>query len=74
MQVFKHAILQLADNPLYAEAIRAQSEPLVEAEGWTKASLSKMTKLDAFLKESQRFNGSDLCTYFSWLYFPLFFS
>ncbi|KAI1792193.1 hypothetical protein LXA43DRAFT_1133358 [Ganoderma leucocontextum] len=49
-QVFKHAILQLVEKP-----------PARRSHPWPKVSLAEMTKLDAFLKESQRFNGSDPC-------------
>ena len=59
-QAFNHAILHLADEPAIALAIREQTEKIVDEEGWTKVSLSKMTKLDAFLRESQRLNGSNL--------------
>ena len=31
---------------------------IVEAEGWTKISMEKMRKLDSFMKESHRLNGS----------------
>ena len=59
-QAFNHAILHLADEPAIVQAIREQTEKIVDEEGWTKVSLSKMTKLDAFLRESQRLNGSNL--------------
>ena len=34
-------------------------ETIVEAEGWSKAALAGMNKIDSFLKESQRVAGSD---------------
>lgn len=34
--------------------MREEVEAIVEAEGWTKASMGKMRKLDGFVKESQR--------------------
>ncbi|KAM5543812.1 hypothetical protein V8D89_002429 [Ganoderma adspersum] len=57
---FNHAILHLADEPELVQAMREETEKIVDSEGWTKASLAKMTKLDAFLRESQRLNGSNL--------------
>lgn len=35
--------------------MREEIEQVVKREGWSKASLDKMYKLDSFLKESQRF-------------------
>ena len=37
--------------------LRAEIEPIVAADGWTKAAMGKMWKLDSFLRESQRYNG-----------------
>ena len=42
-QAFNHAILHLADGPAIVQAIREQTEKIVDEEGWTKVSLSKMT-------------------------------
>ncbi len=36
---------------------RPRRLPSTQAEGWTTASLAKMTELDAFLKGSQRLSG-----------------
>ncbi|KAI0368876.1 cytochrome P450 [Pilatotrama ljubarskyi] len=52
-----HAIYHLADHPEYIQALREEIEPIVKEEGWTKNAMSKMWKLDSFLKESQRYNG-----------------
>jgi hypothetical protein len=38
------------------EPLREEIETLVKEEGWTKASVMKMRKLDSFLKESIRMN------------------
>ena len=42
--------------------MRAEIDPIVQAEGWTAKALSKMDKLDSFLKESQRYDGVGLST------------
>jgi Cytochrome P450 len=44
----------LAAHPEYAKPLREEIEPLVSKEGWTKATVMKMYKLDSFLKESMR--------------------
>ncbi|KAI0059480.1 cytochrome P450 [Artomyces pyxidatus] len=59
---FTHAIYHLAANPEYIQPMRDEVEAVVAAEGWTKASLQKMRKVDSFLRESQRFNGLGLVT------------
>ena len=37
--------------------LREEIEAIVAANGWTKASIGKMWKLDSLMRESQRFNG-----------------
>ena len=39
------------------QPLRDEIEPIIATEGWTKAGLSKMWKVDSFLRESQRVNG-----------------
>ena len=55
-----HALYDLAASPEYIEPLREEVEAITAAEGWTKAAMGKMRKLDSFLKESQRFNGIGL--------------
>ncbi len=50
-------LYDLATRPEYIQPLREEIEPLLAAEGWTKAAMSKMWKLDSFLKESMRYNG-----------------
>ncbi|OCH95706.1 cytochrome P450 [Obba rivulosa] len=52
-----HALYHLAENPSILYEIRQEVDPVIKEEGWTKASLAKLWKLDSFMKESQRFNG-----------------
>jgi hypothetical protein len=36
--------------------MREEAERVVREEGWTKAALNSMVKIDSFLRESQRLN------------------
>lgn len=54
---FTHALYDLAAMPNYIQPMREEVETVVKKEGWSKVALTKMRKLDSFLKESQRFNG-----------------
>nr|VWO98890.1 Uncharacterized protein [Ganoderma boninense] len=55
-----HVLYDLAANPEYMEPLREEVEAITATDGWTKAAMGKMRKLDSFLKESQRFNGIGL--------------
>ncbi|KAI9060502.1 cytochrome P450 [Trametes sanguinea] len=55
-----HAIYHLAERPEYLQDLREEVEPILRDEGWTKTSISKMWKIDSFLRESQRYNGVNL--------------
>ncbi|KAJ7233059.1 cytochrome P450 [Mycena rebaudengoi] len=54
---FTHLIFDLAANPSYCKPLREEVEAIVNEEGWTKASMAKMHKVDSFLRESSRFHG-----------------
>ncbi|KAI6040001.1 cytochrome P450 [Pisolithus marmoratus] len=54
---FSQALLNLADHPQYAQELRDEVDAVVSKYGWTKEALSKMQKVDSFLKETQRFEG-----------------
>ena len=60
LQSISHALLHLAAEPKYIQPLREEVEAIVAAEGWTKAAMGKMWKIDSFLKESQRVNGVGL--------------
>ncbi|KAI6131899.1 cytochrome P450 [Pisolithus thermaeus] len=51
------ALLNLADNPQHAQTLREEVDAVISKYGWTKEALSKMRKVDSFLKETQRFEG-----------------
>ena len=55
-----HALYHLAALPEYQQLLREEVDTLVSAEGWSKATMGKMWRLDSFLKESQRYNGISL--------------
>ena len=57
------ALLDLAAHPEYIEPLRQEAQSLVSAEGsfnLRPSALAKLSKMDSFLKESQRFNHANL--------------
>ena len=44
-------------------------EPIIEEEGWSKAAVAKMYKVDSFMKETQRMHGLSLGEYRYSVYF-----
>ncbi|KAJ7124671.1 cytochrome P450 [Mycena crocata] len=52
------ALYDLTAYPEHIPEMRAEAERVVEAEGWTKAALGNMHKIDSFLRESQRMRGA----------------
>ncbi|KAI0071402.1 cytochrome P450 [Panus rudis PR-1116 ss-1] len=52
-----HALLHLAANPAYLQPLREEIETVVAKDGWTRAGIQKMRKLDSFLMESSRLHG-----------------
>ncbi|KAI0070826.1 cytochrome P450 [Panus rudis PR-1116 ss-1] len=52
---FTHALYHLAAAPEYIKPLREEVETIVKSEGWTKAAMQKMRKVDSFLRECQRF-------------------
>ena len=57
-KVLTHILYDLATYTSYIEPLREEISMIVEAEGWNKVSMEKMRKLDSFMKESHRLNGS----------------
>jgi hypothetical protein len=60
-QTVTHALFDLASNPEYLKPLREEVEEATEREGWTKAALDQMCKLDSFVKESQRLRPTSVC-------------
>ncbi|KAI9509455.1 cytochrome P450 [Russula earlei] len=50
-------LYRLLAHPEYVEPLRQEVEAVVAKEGWTKAGMDKMTKIDSFVRETQRLNG-----------------
>jgi cytochrome P450 len=59
-QSLTHALHHLAAEPRYVQMLRNEVETIIASDGWSKQSLGKMRKLDSFLKESQRYNGTNV--------------
>ena len=57
LQSFVHALFHLAAEPHYIGPLREEIESVIKEEGFTKIAMTKMWKLDSFMKESQRMNG-----------------
>jgi len=46
----------LAEYPEHAQTLREEVQEIIDREGWTYAAITKMVKVDSFIKESQRLN------------------
>jgi hypothetical protein len=57
IQVLAQILCRLVSNPEYIEPLRQEVEAVIAEEGWTKAGIDKMRKLDSFLREIQRTEG-----------------
>jgi hypothetical protein len=62
-QAFTAAVYNLAVYSEYIVPLREEIEEAVRSEGWTKAGMGKLYKLDSFVKESARMTGQGICTY-----------
>ncbi|KAH9072830.1 cytochrome P450 [Lactarius deliciosus] len=62
MQTFINVFYRLLSNPEYVEPLRHDLEIAVAKEGWTKAGMDKMHKIDSFLRETQRLDGLNSLT------------
>ncbi|KAH9829922.1 cytochrome P450, partial [Rhodofomes roseus] len=49
---FTHALYHLAAKPAYAGPLREEIERVVSEDGWTRAALGRMWRLESFLKDS----------------------
>lgn len=57
LQKLTYALYRLAANPQYVAPLREEVEACVARDGWSKAALQKMVKVDSFLREVQRVDG-----------------
>ncbi|KAF8989851.1 cytochrome P450 [Cyathus striatus] len=51
---FLQALYYLAANLAYIVPLREEVEAVVSQNGWSKASMDKLTKVDSFIREAQR--------------------
>ncbi|KAI0277140.1 cytochrome P450 [Russula aff. rugulosa BPL654] len=54
------ALYRLLANPENIEPLRQEVDAVIREEGWTKAGVDKMHKIDSFLRETQRVDGVSL--------------
>ncbi|KAF8463174.1 cytochrome P450 [Russula ochroleuca] len=57
---FTQMLYRLLANPKYVEPLRQEVDAVIREEGWTKAGIDKMHKIDSFLRETQRLDGLTL--------------
>jgi hypothetical protein len=50
-------LYRLLANPEYIEPLREEVDAVIKEEGWTKAGIDKMHKIDSFIRETQRLGG-----------------
>lgn len=56
-QAFTHTLYTLAANPDSVTELRAEAEGVLAEHGRSKAAMSKLYKLDAYVKEVMRLQG-----------------
>jgi cytochrome P450 len=56
-QTFVQVLYRLLANPDYIEPLRQEVEAVIREEGWTKAGIDKMYKIDSIIRETQRIDG-----------------
>jgi cytochrome P450 len=61
MQTLTNVLYRLISNPEYVESLRHDVETAVSKEGWTKAGMDKMHKIDSFIRETQRVDDLNSC-------------
>ena len=65
-QTVTHSLYNLATHPEYVQPLREEIEAVIQEQGWSKASVANMTKLDSFVKETMRLSPIAACTYLIW--------
>jgi len=50
-------LYRLLVQPEYMEPLRQEADAAISEEGWTRAAIDKMDKMDSFLRETQRSDG-----------------
>lgn len=54
---FTQALYALAAHPEFLGPMREEVEHVIKEEGWTKAAMQKLRRVDSFMKECQRYFG-----------------
>ena len=54
-------LYRLLAHPDHLEPLREEVDAVIKDEGWTKAGVDKMYKIDSFLRETQRLDGISTC-------------
>ena len=57
MHWIPYSVLTVISSPEYMQPLREEVESIANEQGWTKASIFNMRKLDSFLREAQRLGG-----------------
>ncbi|KAH9975530.1 cytochrome P450 [Lactifluus volemus] len=57
---FIQVLYRLLLHPEYIQPLREEVEAVVAEEGWTKAGMDKMYKIDSFIRETQRLDGLNI--------------
>jgi cytochrome P450 len=50
-------LYRLLAHPEYLEPLREEVDAVIKEEGWTKAGIDKMYKIDSFVRETLRVDG-----------------
>ncbi|KIL65514.1 hypothetical protein M378DRAFT_162148 [Amanita muscaria Koide BX008] len=59
---FTYVMYELATRPEYVKPLRDEIEGVIKEEGWSKDSISKLRKVDSFIKECLRLSNFTLFT------------
>ncbi len=64
-------LYRLLAHPEHIEPLRQEIEAVVAEEGWTKAGMDKMHKIDSFVRETQRLGGLGMSSLDSFRLVPI---
>ncbi|KAI0033118.1 cytochrome P450 [Vararia minispora EC-137] len=67
-------LYRLAAHPEFAGLLREEVEAVVRSDGWSKAAVNKMHKVDSFIKETLRMDGNATAVLQRWTLKPFTFS
>jgi len=74
VQTSTQVLYCLLANLEYVEPLRQEIEAVIAEEGWTKAGMDKLHKLDSFLRETQRMNTTGIVVMYRLALRPFTFS